>query len=78
MGQPTMVEFPFRIEILRASDDRVEVLVAGAATFTVAHAAFTAAVRQYPTKIITLRNLTHVMARHAGRADIEDVGSASP
>jgi hypothetical protein len=61
-----MIELPFRVEILATSDEHVEALIANAATFPVAHAAFVAAVRQYPTKIVTLRNLSHVMARHVG------------
>jgi hypothetical protein len=54
-----MIELPFRVEILATSDEHVEALIANAATFPVAHAAFVAAVRQYPTKIVNRRsNLT--------------------
>jgi hypothetical protein len=67
-----MADLPFRVEILEAPNERVEALIATAATFIVAQAAFVAAASQYPTRIITLRNLSHVMARHDGT-----IGSAA-
>ncbi len=59
--------FPFKIEVWSFDDDHVDERLAVAKNSTVAKAAYEAAVKERPDRIVRLRNKAHVLEERLPR-----------
>jgi hypothetical protein len=69
-------DLPYRIELWDSAETRVEEVIARVRNVIVARAAFTAAVQQYPNRVLTLRQGALVMAREAGEIPVHRIQGA--
>lgn len=61
-------DFPYKVEIWDAAGEFVERVVAVSLSSSIGYAAFYAATREFPGRVITLRHKDRVMSRWTGQA----------